>query len=84
MEHAIMSAENARRPDVRSQAEDRFAKITRRDAEVRAYQQQQWDEEAAKIAKLRALRLAREAESKSRPVPKKAPHAARGRTAKPA
>jgi hypothetical protein len=82
--NAIMDAENAKRSDARSQAEDRFAKITRRDAEVRAYQQQQWDEEAVKIAKLRALRLAREAESKSRPAPKKTAHAARARTAKPA
>jgi len=79
-----MDAEDAKRSDVRSQAEDRFAKITRRDAEVRAYQQQQWDEEAAKIAKLRALWLAREAESKSRPVSKKTGNAARTKVAKPA
>jgi hypothetical protein len=82
--NALMDAENAKRSDARSQAEDRFAKIIRRDAEVREYQQQQWDAEAEKIAKLRALRLAREAESKSRPVPKKAADAARTRTAKPA
>ena len=79
-----MDIENAKRSDVRSQAEDRFAKITRRDAEVKAYQQQQWDEEAAKIAKLRALRLAREAESKSRPAPKKAGNATHTKAAKPA
>lgn len=79
-----MDTENAKRASVRSQAEDRFAKITRRDAEVKAYQRQQWDEEAAKIAKLRALRLAREAESKSRPVPKKTGNAARKKAAKPA
>ena len=79
-----MDAENAKRSDVRSQAEDRFAKITRRDAEVKAYQQQQWDEEAAKIAKLRALRLAREADSKSGPAPKKARNATRNKAAKPA
>ena len=79
-----MDTENAKRSDVRSQAEDRFAKITRRDAEVKAYQQQQWDEEAAKIAKLRALRLAREAESQSRAVPKKTGNAARTKVAKPA
>jgi hypothetical protein len=79
-----MDAENEKRADVRSQAEDRFAKITRRDAEVRAYQQQQWDEQAAKIAKLRALRLARDAEAKSRAVPKKTGHAARTKAAKPA
>ena len=79
-----MDADNAKRSDARSQAEDRFAKMTRRDTEVRAYQQQQRDEEAVKIAKLRALRLAREAEAKSRPVPKKAGNAARTKLAKPA
>ena len=79
-----MDAQNAKRSDARSQAEDRFAKITRRDAEVKAYQQQQWDEEAAKIAKLRALRLAREVESKSHPDPKKTSNAARTKVAKPA
>jgi len=79
-----MDAENAKRSDVRSQAEDRFAKITRRDAEVRAYQQKQSDEEAAKIAKLRALRLARDAESQSRQAPKKTGHGARAKSAKPA
>lgn len=79
-----MDAENAKRSDVRSQAEDRFAKIIRRDAEVKAYQQQQSDEEAAKIAKLRALRLARDAESQSRAVPKKTGHGARAKPAKPA
>ena len=79
-----MDADSARRSDARSQAEDRFAKLIRRDAEVRAYQQQQSDQEAAKIAKLRALRLAREAESKTRPGPKKTAHAARTRATKPA
>jgi len=79
-----MDAEDTKRSDARSRAEDRFARATRRDAEVRAYQQQQWDEEAAKIAKLRALRLAREAESKSRPVPKKTGNATRTKAAKPA
>jgi hypothetical protein len=79
-----MDADNEKRSDARSQAEDRFAKVTRRDAEVRAYQQQQWDEEAAKIAKLRALRLARDAEAKSRAVPKKAGNAASTRTTRPA
>jgi hypothetical protein len=57
-----MDTADAKRPDPRRQAEDRFAKILKRDAEVKAYQQQQWDAEAVKIAKLRALRLAREAE----------------------
>jgi hypothetical protein len=58
----IMDSAEAKRPDSRKVAEDRFAKIVKRDAEVRAYQQQRWDAEAAKIARLRALRLARDAE----------------------
>jgi hypothetical protein len=57
-----MDTADAKRPDARRVAEDRFAKIVKRDAEVKAYQQQQWDAEAAKIARLRALRLAREAD----------------------
>jgi hypothetical protein len=57
-----MDATDAKRPDARRVAEDRFAKILKRDEEVRAYQQQQWDAEAAKIARLRALRLAKEAD----------------------
>jgi hypothetical protein len=57
-----MDTADTKRPDARRQAEDRFAKILKRDAEVKAYQQQQWDAEAVKIARLRALRLAREAE----------------------
>lgn len=56
-----MDTADVKRPDARRQAEDRFAKILKRDAEVKAYQQQQWDAEAVKIARLRALRLAREA-----------------------
>jgi hypothetical protein len=58
----IMDTADAKRPDARRVAEDRFAKIVKRDAEVKAYQQQQWDAEAAKIARLRALRLAKEAD----------------------
>jgi hypothetical protein len=57
----IMDTADAKRPDARKVAEDRFAKVLKRDAEVKAYQQQQWDAEAAKIARLRALRLANEA-----------------------
>jgi hypothetical protein len=64
-----MDTADATRSDARRQAEDRFAKLIRRDAEVRAYQQQQWDAEAAKIARLRSLRLASEAAAeKSRPA----------------
>jgi hypothetical protein len=60
--NAIMDTADAKRPDARRVAEDRFAKVLKRDAEVKAYQQQQWDAEAAKIARLRTLRLAREAD----------------------
>ncbi len=66
-----MNTAGVKRDDVRRQAEDRFAKIIKRDAEVKAYQQQQWDAEAAKVARLRALRKARDAE----------PRAALGKTA---
>jgi len=76
-----MDTTDPKHSTARNQAEDRFAKITRRDAEVKALQQQQWDAEAAKIAKLRALRLAREsAEAQSLTAPKKP---ARARGAKP-
>lgn len=57
--------ETTKRSSARRQAEDRFAALARRDADVRAYQQQQWDAEAAKIARLRALRLARDAEQEA-------------------
>ena len=62
-----MDTADANRTEVRRQAEDRFAKLIRRDAEVRAYQQQQWDAEAAKIARLRTLRLASEAAAAAKP-----------------
>lgn len=62
-----MDTADANRTEVRRQAEDRFAKLLRRDAEVKAYQQQQWDAEAAKIARLRALRLASEAAGQKSP-----------------
>jgi len=45
--------------EVRRQAT--ASKSDRLDAEVRLYQQQRWDAETAKIARLRALRLARDA-----------------------
>lgn len=65
----------------RRKAEDRFASITRRDAEVMAYQQQRWDAEAKKIQRLRALRLARDAEvaaeAAANPVKKRAARTAR-------
>lgn len=56
-----MNTADVRRSDVRRQAEDRFTKVIRRDAEVKAFQKQQSDAEATKIARLRALRLAKEA-----------------------
>ena len=62
-----MDTANPSRPDARSQAEDRFAKIIKRDAEVKAYQKQQTDAEAVKIARLRALRLAKEADEEAKP-----------------
>ena len=68
-----MSTADASRSEARRRAEDRFAKMIRRDAEVRAYQQQQSDAEAAKIARLRALRVARDADAtvQRSPIPKK-------------
>lgn len=65
-----MNSADMRRSDVRRQAEDRFTKVIRRDAEVKAYQKQQSDSEAAKIARLRALRLAKEA-AEPAPSPKR-------------
>lgn len=65
-----MNTADARRSDVRRQAEDRFTKVIRRDAEVKAYQKQQSDTESAKIARLRALRLAKEA-AEPAPSPKR-------------
>lgn len=45
--------------------EDRADKRERRDTDVRLYQQTRWDTETAKIARLRSLRLARDAENQS-------------------
>jgi len=70
----------------RSQAEKRFADLTRRDAEVMALQQKRWDMEAAKIARLRALRLARDAELAAQAradAGKKAGQRKRSKTASP-
>lgn len=65
----------------RRKAEDRFASLTRRDAEVMAFQQQRWDAEAKKIERLRALRLARDAEmaaqAAANPAKKRASRTAR-------
>jgi hypothetical protein len=61
-----MNTADAKRCDGRPQAEDRFAKMIRRDAAVMAYQQRQLDDEAAKIAGLRALRIARDSHDAAR------------------
>ena len=45
--------------------EDRSNKRERLDTEVRLYQQKRWDAETAKIARLKSLRLAKEAEDQS-------------------
>jgi len=83
LENAGMNSEDVKRHDVRRQAEDRFAKIMRRDAEVMAYQQQQWKAEAAKIARLRALRLARDAaDAKPADAPPKPAAASRTKAAR--
>jgi len=44
---------------------DRVNKRERLDADVRLYQQARWDVETAKIARLKSLRLARDAEDRS-------------------
>jgi hypothetical protein len=55
------------RPAVESQsparrnAENQFERRDRLDEEIRTYQQKRWDFETAKIARLKSLRLARDA-----------------------
>ena len=79
-----MIASSAKRPDIRRQAEDRFAKVIRRDSEVKAYQKQRRDADVAKIARLRALRLARDAEdAKLSAAPKKIARTRRAKAALP-
>jgi hypothetical protein len=46
----------------RRKAEDQFNKRERLDTEIRLHQQNRWDAETAKIARLKSLRLARDAE----------------------
>jgi len=53
-----MGREPSKEGEARRQAT--ASKNDRLDAEVRLYQQQRWDAETAKIARLRALRLARD------------------------
>jgi hypothetical protein len=45
----------------RQRAEEKFAKAEQRDAEIRAIHRQRQDAEAAKLVRLRSLRLAKEA-----------------------
>ena len=47
----------------RRKAEDQFNKRERLDTEIRVHQQNRWDAETAKIARLKSLRLARDAEN---------------------
>jgi hypothetical protein len=58
----------------RRQAEDKFTKTRKKlDDEVKLYQQQRWDTETEKIARLRALRLARDANPPEAKKPAKRP-----------
>jgi hypothetical protein len=54
--------------------EDRGKKRERRETEIRLYQQSQWDAETAKIARLKSLRLARDAEDRSATLPARPKH----------
>ncbi len=56
MEYTTSKSEEARR-----RAEEKFAKDKRRDEEVMTFQRQIQEAEAAKLLRLRALRLAKEA-----------------------
>lgn len=47
----------------RHDAENQFERRERLDSEIRTYQQKRWDAETAKIARLKALRLARDADA---------------------
>jgi hypothetical protein len=71
----------------RRRAEEKFNKAQKLDDDVRLYQRQRADAETAKIARLRALRLARDAEAKedarAAPPSKRAKGGARRRAAPP-
>lgn len=54
--------------------EDRANKREQRDTEVRSYQQNRWDVETAKIARLKSLRLARDAEGPNIALPARPNH----------
>lgn len=54
--------------------EDRVKKRERRETEIRLYQQSQWDAETAKIARLKSLRLARDAVDRNATLPARPKH----------
>ena len=54
--------------------EDRAIRRERRDTEIRLYQQNRWDAETAKIARLKSLRLARDAGDQSATLPARPKH----------
>ncbi len=70
-----------RKDQARTRAQEQFQKVTQRDTEVRKEREKEQNATATKIAKLRALRLAKEAEDKiaadaealANPPKKKAP-----------
>lgn len=59
-----MSKSDERKDQARSRAQEQFAKSTQRDMEVRKERDKEHAATTAKINKLRALRLAKEAEDK--------------------
>lgn len=61
--------------------EDRAIRRERRDTEIRLYQQNRWDAETAKIARLRSLRIARDAGDRSITLPARPKHPCKKKTA---
>lgn len=55
---------SSNKTQARTRAQEQFAKVTQRDTEVRKEREKEQSATATKIAKLRALRLAKEAEDK--------------------
>jgi colicin import membrane protein len=55
---------SSNKTQARTRAQEQFAKVTQRDTEVRKEREKEQNATATKIAKLRALRLAKEAEDK--------------------
>ena len=56
----MLNSADTNRDEVRRRAEDKLAKVIKREAAIVAYQQLERDSQAAKIARLRALREARD------------------------